>query len=401
MDKRDILYVDDELDNLVVFEAAFEEEFNVYTANSGAAGLKLMEDRLFPVVITDQRMPGMSGSQFLEAIRARHPQTKRLMLTGYADSRAMLEAINQGQVYYFIQKPWESGFVRAVLLRSIEAYDMSMSNASLKERMLLMDRCATLGRSAAELAHEIGNQLCMLPLIEFIEDNYKDHEELMQLTGFTRNTYQRLVGLVNEIKAFVRCERDVPADHKIRLADVVQEVVDFLRHDRTLSAVELSLDLPVNPGVKASGAKLQQVLINLLKNAADALRGRSGARVAVSLVSDAQSAVLSVSDNGPGIPPEIADRIWEPFFTTKGSSGTGLGLDVARSIIESYQGTIHCETAVGEGARFVIRLPLAEAAGGAAPQPAAELRPANQVVIPMAWEPGQAAIDMMSMTKSS
>src|SRR6187455_1412789 len=139
MTKRDVLYVDDESENLIVFQATFEDRFNVVTATSGQEALELMAQRTFPVVVADQRMPRMSGAQLFEAMRDKFPHTKRVMLTGYADSKAMLVA---------------------------------------------MDRAATLGRSAAQLAHEMGNQLCMLPLLELIEERYSDQEELVQMAGF-------------------------------------------------------------------------------------------------------------------------------------------------------------------------------------------------------------------------
>ncbi|MGH7140345.1 MAG: response regulator, partial [Pirellulales bacterium] len=82
--KRDILYVDDELDNLVVFEATFDSSFRVYTANSAAKALELLERQLFPVVVADQRMPGMTGAELFEVMRRKYPHTKRVMLTGYA-----------------------------------------------------------------------------------------------------------------------------------------------------------------------------------------------------------------------------------------------------------------------------------------------------------------------------
>ena len=115
------------------------------------------------------------------------------MLTGYADPKAMLSAINQGQVFYFIKKPWEQDDVFSILLRAIEAYDMSLSNVVLQDRLVAADRCAMLGRSAARLAHEMGNQLCMLPLLELIEDEYSDQEDLVQMAGFARSTHERLV----------------------------------------------------------------------------------------------------------------------------------------------------------------------------------------------------------------
>src|SRR5437868_6275952 len=114
--KRDILYVDDESDNLIVFEATFEDDFNITTANSGAEALAMLAERPFPVVIADQRMPEMTGVEMFERMRAKYPHTKRVMLTGYADMEAVVNAINLGQVYNFIKKPWERHVVYPVLL---------------------------------------------------------------------------------------------------------------------------------------------------------------------------------------------------------------------------------------------------------------------------------------------
>ena len=114
--------------------------------------------------------------------------------------------------------------------------------------------------------------------------------------------------------------------------------------------------------VNAHRVKLQQVLLNLLKNATHAIRGRDDGRISLVVSSENNNAVITVSDNGYGMTPEVAARIWEPFFTTKGGEGTGVGLDVARSIIEAHGGSIDCDTAPGAGARFTIRLPKWETA---------------------------------------
>lgn len=355
--KRDILYVDDEMENLVVFQATFEDYFNVVTASSGQAALELLEHHVFPVVIADQRMPKMSGAELFEIMRRKYPHTKRVMLTGYADSRAMLSAINQGQVFYFVKKPWEQDEVFSILLRAIEAYDMSLSNIALQERLVASDRCAMLGRSAARLAHEMGNQLCMLPLLELIEDEYSDKQDLVQMAGFARSTYERLVQIVDEVKAFVRFEHQQVATQPLALAEVVHELLEFLRFERTLDVGQLEVNVEGEPWVKANRVKLQQVLINLLKNAAFAINGKEGGRIRLSLARRGDQAEIAVSDNGCGMSPEVAEHIWEPFFTTKGELGTGLGLEVSKSIVEGHGGTITCESSPGAGATFTIRLP--------------------------------------------
>lgn len=362
MMKRDLLYVDDERDNLIVFEAAFEDSFNVQTANSGRKALELLEQRPFPVVVADQRMPVMTGSELFEIMRGKYPHTKRVMLTGYADSKAMLDAINQGQVYYFVKKPWERHMVQSVLVRAIEAYDLSVANMALTDRLVAVDRCAALGRSAARIAHEMGNQLCMLPLLEMIEEQYAGDADLIRTAEVARKTYERLVQLVGEVKAFVRFENEDAPLQKVRLSELLHELLDFLRFDNSFPFSRIALQIGEEAVVRANRVKLQQVLINLLKNAAHAIRDREDGRITLVLAVGPAAAEITVGDNGCGMTPELAARIWEPFFTTKGDEGTGLGLDIVKSIIESHGGQIACRTAHGAGAAFAIRLPLVGAA---------------------------------------
>lgn len=364
--KRDILYVDDEVDNLIVFQATFDEHFNVVTANSGAEALKLLDERQFPVVIADQRMPGMTGAQLFERMRHKYLHTKRVMLTGYADPKAMLDAINQGQVFYFIKKPWEQDVVFSILIRAIEAYDMSISNTLLTDRLVAADRCAALGRSAAQLAHEMGNQLCMLPLLELIEDQYSDHTDLVQMAGFARTTHERLVQIINEVKAFVRLEREEIAMQAVPLTEIVDELRDFLRYEGSLPMSQLEVKLVASPSVKANRVKLQQVLLNLLKNAAHAIQNTADGKIVLTLSATDRDASIVVSDNGCGMSPDVAARIWDPFFTTKGEEGTGLGLDITKSIIEAHGGTIDCESAPQQGATFTIRMPKLDSASSPA-----------------------------------
>jgi signal transduction histidine kinase len=372
MTPREILYVDDEQDNLIVFQAAFEDAFHVWTTSSGHAALELLERKSFPVVVADQRMADISGTELFAAMRCMGIQSKRVLLTGYADSAAMLDAINQGQVYHFIRKPWEREDVFSVLVRAIEAYDLAISNSALTDRLIQMDRSATLGRAAARLAHEIGNQLGIRPLVELVEEQYAHCEDLVQTASLARNACDRLAELVEEVKRFIRFEREDVSLQPLCLAGAIQELVEFLRYDRSLPMQQVDLRIEVEGGLaaKASKLKLQQVLVNLLKNAAFAIRERAEGRIVITLARDADHAVLSVEDNGCGMSPEIAARIWEPFFTTKGEEGTGLGLDIARSIVQSHGGTIDCLTALNEGSTFVIRLPLSQSQASAlGPEP--------------------------------
>lgn len=167
--------------------------------------------------------------------------------------------------------------------------------------------------------------------------------------------------LVNEVKAFVRFENEDAPLQRLSLPELLHELLEFLQFDGSFPSERLSLELEDEPFVLANRVKLQQVLINLLKNAAHAIRDLAEGRIVLKAAIEDQTVLMTVSDNGCGMTSEVAARIWEPFFSTKGEEGTGLGLDVVKGIIESYHGRIECRTAPGAGATFSIRLPLANA----------------------------------------
>ena len=133
--KRNLLYVDDERENHIVFKAAFAEHFNVLKASSAREALDIFEGQEIPVMVADQRMPDVTGVELCVAVRRYFPQTIRMILTGYTDSEAMMAAINEGQVYSFITKPWERETLFSVLVRGFESYDLSLSNTALSERL--------------------------------------------------------------------------------------------------------------------------------------------------------------------------------------------------------------------------------------------------------------------------
>jgi two-component system sensor histidine kinase FlrB len=100
------------------------------------------------------------------------------------------------------------------------------------------------------------------------------------------------------------------------------------------------------------------VLVNLLKNAAHAIRDRFDGHIELTVSCEDSQAVISIADNGHGMTPEVQERIWDTFFTTKGEEGTGLGLDIVKTIVEAHGGQIECTSAPGAGARFTVSLPL-------------------------------------------
>lgn len=135
-----VLYVDDEVHNLNAFRASFRRLFNVFIAESAIEGRKILETELIHVIITDQRMPVTTGIEFLESIIPDFPEPIRILLTGYADINAVIDAINRGQVYKYIQKPWMDEDLRINIEKAFEIYSLRKENRELTETLMLANK---------------------------------------------------------------------------------------------------------------------------------------------------------------------------------------------------------------------------------------------------------------------
>ncbi|MGY3214668.1 response regulator [Mucilaginibacter sp. HD30] len=120
--KISVLYVDDEENNLFSFKAVFRVKYQVYTAISGDEALKILGEKPIEIIITDQRMPNMTGVEFLEKVIEKFPDPMRLLLTGYADMNAVVDAVNKGKIFHYLSKPWNEEELDITINRAHEAY---------------------------------------------------------------------------------------------------------------------------------------------------------------------------------------------------------------------------------------------------------------------------------------
>ncbi len=129
--KISILYVDDEMNNLISLKATFRTEFQIFTAISAKEGLEVLGREKIQVIITDQRMPEMTGVEFLEQVVQLYPDPIRILLTGYTDLQAVIDAVNKGQIYYYLNKPWDPQQLRTTIQNGFEIYRLREENAQL------------------------------------------------------------------------------------------------------------------------------------------------------------------------------------------------------------------------------------------------------------------------------
>jgi len=392
-----LLVVDDEpmALNLVnrVFEA--ESDIEVLSTTSAVRGMEMAMLSDIDLVITDQRMPEMDGLQFLARIREIRPHALRVLLTAFPDTTVALKAINEGLVYKFVLKPWEPEDMRVTIRRALETKRLSDEHEKLvgqlkssHEDLVHAEHMAALGRLSAGLGHELSKAVD--PLVAGLGSLETEMGRLLGVAkaaekaakaGFAADEVDALksellranpeiVGSAGETLAAVRTAaealevlirgieqyavRGEPEPFDINQA--VLSAVQLVTH-RYKNGIKLERDLQAVPLVRGRGPEITQVVLNLLGNAADAVQQADNPVVHLRTSHHGGKVRIEVSDNGKGLDPAIAQKLFQPFASTKGPRrGTGLGLSICRSIVESHGGTIEA-TSPGKGTRFVVTLP--------------------------------------------
>lgn len=134
-ERINILYVDDEQNNLMSFKASFRLKYNVFTAISGDEAIKILKENNIEIIITDQRMPNVTGVEFLEMVLQINPDPMRILLTGYADLNAVIEAVNKGKIFHYLSKPWNEEELDMTILRAYDIYKKRKEEQELTDKL--------------------------------------------------------------------------------------------------------------------------------------------------------------------------------------------------------------------------------------------------------------------------
>ncbi|MGZ3426989.1 MAG: sensor histidine kinase, partial [Polyangia bacterium] len=362
-----IVYVDDERPNRIVFEQSFGNRFNVLALPSGQAALELLRNETAAVLITDQRMPDMTGHDLLVKVKQLYPDTMRVVITAYSDLDPILAAVNEGLVARYIIKPWDRAEVEQILLWSLEAFAMGRQKSALQLRLMQTERLVTLGSMAAAVLHDLHQPLTNLTVnVERLSELGKAVEkvkELMELPGAAipkkdRAVLQEFVSELPELsrdlltsckvmtnmtvglKQFLKSE-PTPEPSGVDPVPIAQYAIGVCRETAVRARGRISYEGPPSlPKLHIGSTELTQVLINVVANGAQALlaRNKSGGRVVIATADLGTSQQITVDDNGPGMSNEILRKVGTPFFSTR-PEGTGLGVAQCRRLVEGAGGT--------------------------------------------------------------
>ena len=388
-----LVVVDDEPSVLDSVRDLFRKEFSVRTFESATEALEALGDLVPAVVLTDQRMPGMSGVEFLRHVKRIHPDATRLMFTGYADIKAVIDAINEGHVFRYLGKPWEPEELEVVIRQAVEHHRLLVDRrrliAELRASNTRLEESNHLKKAFIEVAsHELNTPVAViLGMTDLWGMIASDAASPTQAAWLQRiqTAGRRLAGTVERMLKLLRADQfDEP------LALQPTEIESLIRRATTgiqpfLEVRGQRVELRIESGTgsaEVDPAKVGDILTNLLINAIKFTP--DGGTIVVSAESDGPDFVrFHVTDTGIGISPADRPHLFEPFFTgydtlhhSSGDfqyckKGIGLGLSLVKSFVEMHGGSVEVVSEPAAGSTFGFRLPRRplRKLGAVGPQP--------------------------------
>lgn len=272
MEKRfNLLYVDDERQNLVSFKAAFRRNYHIQVAQSGQEALEILRSTPIDLIISDQRMPAMTGVEFFELVQEEFPYPIRMVLTGYSDMEAIIDAINKGKVYHYVSKPWNEAELKLIIDNALEAYNLKRRNRNLEEeRNALRYKSEQLQKENILSRYEtLKNQLnphflfnCLNALASLVYDDPELAEDFIaKMTKVYRYLLDHREEVLVELSQELAFMRDYFFLQKTRFGDNLQLTVNLAPEVHHKMVPPLTLQLLLENAIKHNIISQEQPLL--------------------------------------------------------------------------------------------------------------------------------------------
>ena len=378
--KFTVLYVDDEEMSLKYFTRAFQNQFQILTAANAQEGYQILEkhrDKI-ALIMTDQRMPGEQGVQFLGRARDLHPRAIRILTTAYSDIEVAIDAVNSGAIYKYISKPWEVPELEITLKRALEFFMVQRERdfllrekLSALERMMVTDRVLSLGIVAARLGGHVRNSLVaarqfldLLP--ERMLEEKADIEEARnpnywkELYAHARSQLRRITQLLTDLASATHTNngsRIEPVD----LKEAVARALDKLTGRLVQNGVTIVNQIPSGLApVMVEGARFQRLLELLLMDEVISLS--AGNHIVFSArrrFGDEDAVEIEVKDDGPGLPRDAFRAVFDPFSKCADKyQEFGVNLLACYFIVHHHGGSIDVQSEKDRGVTFTLTFPM-------------------------------------------
>jgi signal transduction histidine kinase len=394
-----MLVVDDEEGPRQSLRVIFKDDFNLFLATDGPSAIVLAQTQAVDVAVLDIRMAGMSGIEVLERLRSVRPEIEVVMMTAFETTDTMRQALRLRACDY-INKPFDIATMRAAVATALERRSLSAEiyghtqklqalQAELQQQRLAEEIVRTRGEIYASILHDINGPLTIISgLVQMLTqrldaETHVQGENLDTVKDRLKRIKRQVANCVEISRRYLSFLRQHPReDEQVWINQLLGDLRELVRvHPATGTNQLLVQPLPEDTQVTINGTDLIQILLNLTLNALQckALPHRVVIRGQVlphalevaqfqdgpedkfvnreGLQNTPPLLAISVEDNGPGIPPGLLLRIFEPYFTTQAhGSGTGLGLSIVERLLTQAGGGLHVHSRVGQGSIFTLYL---------------------------------------------
>lgn len=356
-EKIKILYVDDEENNLIAFRANFKKTYDVYTSANAELAFNLLKTEPIYIIISDERMPQMTGVEFFEKVATLYPDSVRLLITGYSDIEVVIEAINRGQISKFIHKPWDWEKLAMSIDHCVtlfqSRFELKLKNEELQKAN------DELNKFVYSVSHDLRSPLTSILGIINVT---KLKPELRIADEFFEMIEGRVLKMDSFIKDIIDYYKNARAEElvsEINLRFLISEIWDSLK----LEDCPINFELVVNEGFVFSSDRLRLEIIfkNLISNAIKYQNpSEKNQSIKITVDVNEKNARILVSDNGIGIDNEYIDSVFKLFYRAGDSlqvEGSGIGLYLVKDAINKMGGKIEISSVVRGGTSYELLIP--------------------------------------------
>ncbi len=356
-EKELILYIDDEKEHLDSFKVLFRKDYDVKTANSAKEGLEMMNNNDVRLVITDQRMPNMTGVQFLEKIADIHPNVPRVILTGYSDEEAIISAINKGKVFRYITKPWKKEELKKTIDFALETFYLKIENQELIESLKKINK--ELDEFVYRASHDLRAPLASILGLINLSKKEPDIKVIQEYIELKEKSVKKLDFLIRDIAQFSRNIHLGIRNEKINFEEVTNNAIELHRFFEDSPKINKSISINVEGVFYTDSMRLEVIINNLMSNAIRySNKDIDNPTIEIIVNSNAESAEIKVIDNGIGIEKEYQDKIFGMFHQgVDHNTGSGLGLYIVKETVDKLKGKISVKSTLKKGTTFTVTLP--------------------------------------------
>tara|TARA_R110002020_G_scaffold395280_2_gene605374 strand:- start:1178 stop:2263 length:1086 start_codon:yes stop_codon:yes gene_type:complete len=356
-DKIHVLYIDDEDNNLKSFRATLRKDFKIFTAIDAEEGLRIAREQEVHVVIADQRMPGMTGTEFFEELMKFNPDPIRILLTGYSDIASVIDAINKGEVYRFIDKPWNIEQIKNSIKNAADIFFM---RRELKEKNIKLKKLhSEMNQFVYSLSHELRGPLMSISGVSKLAKMELKDPEAAEYFDMIDSATGKLDDFIYKMLDFYRSTKIDNKISEINFKDVITQQLGAYKAKFDIDHILVDIQIDQKRTFYSDEAKIRVILNNLFSNSVQFQRSDHGdKKISLSVVVTESEAIITLADNGIGIEEKHHTDVFNLFTrATHKNVGTGLGLYMVKEAVEQMGGKIDLESVFGERTTFKVTLP--------------------------------------------